>query len=62
MFTKIKITEDLNAIKYDNKGDIRIQISYPKNNLIKEREAIMQFWKEYERLRINSLIVKNKKL
>ena len=57
MFTKIEITEELNAITYDNKRDIRIQIAYPKYDRIREQEAINKFWREFERLSINSRIV-----
>jgi hypothetical protein len=54
MFTVIEVTENLNAIAFDNKKDIRIQICYPKYDMVRKKEAINDFWKYYERLRINS--------
>jgi hypothetical protein len=57
MFTVIEVTENLNAIAFDNKKDIRIQICYPKHDMVRKEEAIKDFWKHFERLSINSQIV-----
>ena len=58
MYKKIKVTDSVNAIAYDNKRDIRIQICYPKNDSIREQVAINDFWREFEKLSINSQIKK----
>lgn len=57
MFNIISVTEKLNAISYDNKKDIRIQVCYPKYDMKRKQEAIDDFWKHFERLSINSQVV-----
>lgn len=58
MYTIIYDTEESNAVTYDNKNDIRIKVCYPKYDMRKKEEAIKTFWKELERMSINSHIVK----
>ena len=57
VYKVVEISEAINAIVFDNKKDIRIQVCYPKNNAIREMEAEKDFWKEYERLSANSRLI-----
>jgi hypothetical protein len=58
MYTIIRDSENLDAVEYDNKKDIRIRICYKRYDEWAKLYAIKKFWEEYRRLYDNSIINK----